>query len=285
MKRMILSGAALLLSVGAALAADMPIVKAPPAPPPPPLWTGFFLGPSIAYDFGSFGNNNSGKDLFCITAFCPNPLVTSQFNVPGAGSNGGSFAGGGQLGYNWEFNPYFVFGAVGDVTVFNHSGDVSRTRTFGPIAGTTETDTHTDSYRHDWLGTIRLRAGPTFNDLWIYGTGGLAFGDLKSNSSSVTTWSNPGYVPPTQVVASGSGSTSGLAFGYAIGAGAEYKLLSNWSIFAEYLYYDLRKSYSVTVAGNPACPLICVPSASYDMTAKASGNIVKLGFNFSFQSR
>ena len=125
MNRLILSGAALLLTVGSALAADLAVQKAPPLPPPP-LWTGPFLGVSIGAGFGSSGNSVSGKDLFCTQGwYCPTPIVEQDFIVPGGSSNGASIAGGAQLGYNWQFNPYFVLGCVIDVTGFDRSGSAT----------------------------------------------------------------------------------------------------------------------------------------------------------------
>jgi outer membrane immunogenic protein len=241
-KKLILS-AAVFLTAGSALATDLPFRKAPP--PPPPLWTGLFLGPSIGVGFGNNTDNNvSGKDLFCAggVVFCTTPLSEQYFIAP-SGSSGSKtwFGGGGQIGYNYQLKPNFVLGGVADIMVFDRSGD--STFTTPPLSlggGTTETRSYSDSTKNNWLATFRLRAGPTFDNLWIYGTGGLALADLKASSSSVTTWTNAGYVPTTQTAASGSGSTSGVALGYVIGAGGEYRLTPDWSIFAEYLYYKFR---------------------------------------------
>ncbi len=143
---------------------------------------------------------------------------------------------------------------MADFTVFDRSAGT--TYSSPPISigtNTTETRSYSDSTKNNWLATLRLRAGPTFDNLWIYGTGGLALADLKSSSSSVTTWNNPyGPPPQPQIAASGNGSSSGIALGYVIGAGGEYRLTPDWSIFAEYLYYAISQSYSVTVAPNTA---------------------------------
>ena len=50
-----LAAVAALIS-GSALAADLPVLKAPPVlPPPPPLWTGFYFGANVGaiFDAGS----------------------------------------------------------------------------------------------------------------------------------------------------------------------------------------------------------------------------------------
>jgi outer membrane immunogenic protein len=286
MKRLMLSGAALLLTVGSTLAADL-AVKVPPPPPPPPLWTGPFVGGAIGAGFGNLSNEVSGKNLICGGVNCSSSSSQQYFFSPTTSSdNSASFAGGGQIGYNFQVNSYFVLGGVADITVFDRSAD--STFTTPPISiggGSTETRTFSDSIQSNWLATFRLRGGPTFDKLWIYGTGGLALADLRSSSSSVTTWNVPSLQPPQQIAASGSGSTSGAAFGYAVGAGGEYKITPNWSIFAEYLYYAVNRSYTVTVVPNTA--LTGVPASgavSYDVKAKIDGSLVKVGLNYMFQS-
>lgn len=284
MKKLVLvSSGAMLLMVGTAVAADLPLLP----PPPPPFWTGPFLGASLGFGFGSSGNQVSGKDLNCVGAFCP--IVESEQQVtfePGSQSNGTSVAGGAQLGYNFQFDPHFVLGNVVDFTVLNNSGNSTFTTSpvFLPPPNQqwSESATLADSFKNDWLVTARLKAGPTFDNLWIYGTGGLAIGDLKSSSSSVTTWNNPNQVPQSQVAASGHGSTSGIALGYVVGAGAEYKLTPNWSVFGEYLYYSLSDSYTVVVATNPNCCGGGTQSSTFGVRARVDGNLVKLGLNYAF---
>ena len=185
MKRLMLSGVALLLTVGSTLAADL-AVKAPPPPPPPPLWTGPFVGAAIGVGFGNLSNEVSGKDLFCGGMNCSTSSSQQNFFSPTTSSdNGASFAGGGQLGYNYQFNPSFVLGGVADITVWDRSADTTYTTpaisicpSISPLCGSTETRTFSDSIRSSWLATFRLRGGPTFDKLWIYGTGGLALADL-----------------------------------------------------------------------------------------------------------
>lgn len=285
MNRVILAGAAVILTAGSALAADL-AVKAAPPPPPPPLWAGPFVGVGIGFVTGNTSNDVSGKDLFCAggTAVCSTSTSQQYFFAPTNNSNNkGSFAGGLQFGYNYEFDPRFVLGGVVDFTAFDRSSDTSFTSPPVPVGtNTTETRSFTESIKNDWLVTLRLRGGPTFDRLWIYGTGGLALADLRSSSSSVTTWTNP-LAPPPQIAASGSGSTSGVALGYVVGAGAEYKISPEWSIFGEYLYYSVRRSYSVVVSPNTALTGI-TGSASYGVDAKVNGSLVKIGLNYAFRA-
>jgi outer membrane immunogenic protein len=283
MNRLILSGLALLFTAGSALAADLAIRKAPPPAPPPPLWTGPFLGASIGAGFGDSSNDVSGKTLYCGGINCSSATSEQYFFAPTSSSDdGASFAGGAQVGYNYQFDPRFVVGGVVDFTAFNRSGSTSFTTPPIPIGGgSTETRSYSDSFKNNWLVTARLRAGPTFDNLWIYGTGGLALAHLNSSSSTVTTWYIPGWDP--QIAASGSGSTSGVGVGYVVGGGAEYKLSPNWSIFGEYLYYAVNQSYTVIVTPNTELTGVS-GSASYGVTNKVNGSLVKLGVNYTFQT-
>jgi len=285
MKKIILAGAAVILTAGSALAADLPVKAAPP-PPPAPLWGGPFLGVGIGFVTGNTSNDVSGKDLFCAggSAVCNTSTSQQYFFAPTTSANNkGSLAGGLQFGYNYEIDPRFVVGGVLDFTVFDRSSDTSFTSPPVPVGtNTTETRTYSDSIKNDWLVTLRLRGGPTIDRLWIYATGGLALVDLRSSSSSVTTWTNP-FLPPPQIAASGSGSTSGVTLGYVVGAGAEYKISPDWSIFGEYLYYSASRSYSVVVSPNTALTGI-TGTASYDVNAKVSGSLVKVGLNYAFRA-
>jgi outer membrane immunogenic protein len=283
MNRLILSGLALLFTASSALAADLAIRKAPPPAPPPPLWTGPFIGAAIGADFGNLSDDVSGKTLYCGGISCGSATSEQYFFAPTNSSDDKtSFTGGVQIGYNYQFDSRFVLGGVVDIMALDRSASTSFTTPPIPIGGgSTETRSYSDSIKNNWLATVRLRAGPTFDNLWIYGTGGLALAQLKSNSSTVTTWYIPGWDP--QIAASGSGSTSGVRAGYVVGGGAEYKLSPNWSIFGEYLYYDVRQSYTVTVIPNTELTGI-TGTASYGVNAKANGSLVKLGVNYTFQT-
>ena len=70
--------------------------------------------------------------------------------------------------------------------------------------------------------------------LLIYGTGGLAYGNVSSNSDVLFTSGGDTYV----------GSSSAMQAGWTLGAGAEYAFNKNLSVKLEYLYIDLgSKSY------------------------------------------
>src|ERR1700755_2733835 len=83
--------AALLMLGSAANAADMgrPIPYQPPAMVAAPNWTGFYLGVNAG---GAFGQDRIG---FGVTGFPAFATIDNAFS---------GFVGGGQIGYNWQFN-------------------------------------------------------------------------------------------------------------------------------------------------------------------------------------
>ena len=281
MNKLLLTLAATVLAGAAAHAADLPVRKGPRVVPvvvvPVPIWTGAFIGGSIGGAFGGNpGNEISGKNLYCIDTFCTSP-TTPMSVVRGASSQSNSFVGGPQIGYNYQMSPDFVMGGVLDFLWLNRSGSSSYSDS-STVRSWTETRSFTDSFKQSWLATARLRVGPTFDQFWLYATGGVALGGLKSSSSSTTLWTSNGG---PLVAASGFGSTSGAAWGWTIGAGGEYKFSPTLSLFAEYLYYSLDKSYDVTVATNPLVTGTNI-SATYRVKAQGDGHLIKLGLNYGF---
>ena len=123
------------------------------------------------------------------------------------------FAGGVQAGYNWQNGPW-VFGVEGDLEVSGAND------TFAPW-----------KFSNPWFGTVRGRAGYAINNIFFYGTAGLAFGELRGETFGL--------------------SESHTTAGWTAGVGAEFGLTPNWSTKIEYLYVDLANSnFVVTGASN-----------------------------------
>jgi len=86
-------------------------------------------------------------------------------------------------------------------------------------------------FSNPWFGTVRGRAGFAFNNILFFGTGGLAFGELRATTFGV--------------------SESHTNAGWTLGAGAEMGIAQNWSAKIEYLYVDLANSnFVITGASN-----------------------------------
>jgi len=139
-----------------------------------------------------------------------------------------------------------------------------------PVFGTA-----TVARRLDYLGTARGRLGLSFGPALLYATGGLAYG--RTDLAYTGTIGFP--IAPT-VVLSGTSSNSRTSLGYALGGGLEYAFWKNWSIKAEYLYYNLGR-HSTTISGsftNFAPPTGGFSTAS----VRDDGHIVRAGLNYRF---
>ena len=137
-------------------------------------------------------------------------------------------AGGGQAGYNWQ-SGQFVFGGETDLQITGADD------TFAPY-----------KFSNPWFGTLRGRAGVAFNNVLLYATLGLAYGDVKGQFTGLDE-------TKTEV-------------GWTGGIGAEYGFTPNWSAKVEYLYMDLA-------------------SRTFSITGTADGlhaNLVRLGLNYHF---
>ncbi len=121
--------------------------------------------------------------------------------------------GGAQAGYNFQTGAW-VFGVEGDLEITGADD------TFAPW-----------KFSNPWFGTVRGRAGYAFNNILFFGTGGLAFGELRGETFGL--------------------SESHTSAGWTLGAGAEFGLAPNWSAKIEYLYVDLSESsFAITGVSN-----------------------------------
>jgi outer membrane immunogenic protein len=109
--------------------------------------------------------------------------------------------------------------------------------------------TTTQNNELDSFGAVRGRPGWLASpSTLIYGTGGLAYGHEQASTSILTdtSVSSGGGCPAGNAFCS-LGSASGTRTGWTLGGGAEFRMTSNWTAKAEYLYFNLTGlSYSVT---------------------------------------
>ncbi|WP_442753845.1 outer membrane protein [Methylocystis sp. JAN1] len=294
MKKIALSVAALAVTVGSAVAADLPSRKGPPIlppPPPPPLWTGFYVGlnaggtwaNSNTINVASFGGPCTSGGGGCVLA--PNYGLTSAAlaTFSASAGNSGGFIGGGQIGYNYQFYNNFVVGIEADIQGIAASNSTASFLSQGinpNFPGFPILQAASVNRSIDYIGTVRGRLGwlatPT---LLIYGTGGLAYGGVTLNSGiSQQVLNDPGIPNP---YFSGS-AFSDTRVGWTAGGGVEWMFWPNWSAKVEYLYYDLG---SVTTQGalvNIQTNGTIFSSAFPTTTTRFNGNIVRAGLNYHF---
>ena len=218
-RRLFLTGTSLMVLTGSALAADLPIAKAPP-PAIAASWAGFYLGVH-----GGYGWKN---DEFSQS---PASQLQNPQSVNGIKSQGAVY--GAQAGYNWQFGRV-VTGLEIDFSATDIKGS-NGVRDFIDLGGGfTAATSATLGENVKYLGSARARLGwlPSDNVL-LYGTAGLAWErlDFTQTSSVILT---PG--PDTALIFFRNPMNK---FGWVAGVGAEVMLGSpNWIGRLEYLHYD-----------------------------------------------
>jgi outer membrane immunogenic protein len=210
--RTLIATCALLAVSNVAWAADW---QQPPAAPPakvtaslptsnlPYSWAGFYLrgSPDLAPGSGPPGGTNSLTGLSGATNTVPS-------------SHGGIDSG--VVGANWQ-NGNTIFGFEGDMQWTGQSS--------GPVSACGLGCSLNDRTRVPWMGTLRARAGKSFDRLFVYGTGGFATFGTADNLNAQTYGTTPNFV-----------DLSAGNINWAIGGGMEMALDHNVSAKIEYLY-------------------------------------------------
>ena len=247
----------------------MPL-KAPPIVDPPYNWTGFYLGGNIGYSWGRATTDqtdtlttssltrafriDTGAEVTAITGSIPfagivfplaGPSTTATSGTSGKAKVDG-FVGGVQGGYNWQFDRSWVVGIETDFQGTAERGDFSICAT-GCLVGAARGSA---SHQLDWYGSLRGRLGFLPHErVFLYATGGLAYGHLRSGYES-------GFVGGPLLTS----SLTQTRVGYIVGGGAEGAIDRNWTVRAEYFFMDLGRfganlgPASASVVG-PAIPV------------------------------
>jgi outer membrane immunogenic protein len=234
MKRILLATIAVAaLSSASALAADLPR-KAPayiPPPPPPMTWTGCYIGGNIG---GAFGHAS----------------VTGTAGEASTDNTG--FAGGGQVGCDYQFSGGFVIGLrdMFDGSTNSKSGTLPS----GVVA----------NFNNQWFDTLTGRIGyAVVPNMLFYFQGGAAWAHTS------TDFSFNGV---------GIGSTDNTRTGWTVGGGLEWMFQPHWSAFLEGNYMDFGSNSGTVVT--PVGTACAVPGCS--VSTHATEATVLLGLNYRF---
>jgi outer membrane immunogenic protein len=271
-EKLAIAASVLAISAVSASAADMP-VKAPPlAPVVAYNWTGCYVGANAGYGWQDNSNaslvipGDAGSQAFYV------PTVISGALPGSIGYNQTGYVGGGQVGCNYQVRS-FVFGIEADYDGAHINGSGSAFTNVPPAftpgsfaAGSTL----------NWLATVRGRIGVTPSDRWmIYATGGLAYG--ATNHTYSLAFANPPFNDGSAL------NTTDTKAGYAVGAGVEWAFYQNWSVKAEYLYYNLGSSTDVVIPSGRTLTLVNAGTVRpLSNSYNDSGNIVRVGVNYRF---
>ena len=117
----------------------------------------------------------------------------------------------------------------------------------------------------DWFGTVRGRLGVAANNWLVYGTAGLAYGNVKYSytQTNVPFGGAVNISAPVQTSSWAGPSGAGVEYGWG-----------RWSAKAEYLYYDLGDS-SFTVPHNLVPAIV-----QFHPTFENQGSIARAGINY-----
>lgn len=213
-------------------------------------WSGLYIGGSGGYGEAA---SNSGETLVFDTdrdgqfddqvnttapanAFSPGFCDgVSNGTTPGTGCSGtdGEFTYGARIGYDWQFGA-LVVGLVGEAAM----GDVGDALT----GFSTTPASYTFQRELDYSLAARGRVGYAFDKFLVYGTAGMAWGELDrtfttSNGANSFTPSDPD-----------------MAEGHQIGAGMEWAMSDNFSLGFEYLRTSLDDDEYVVDVGPGSAP-------------------------------
>ena len=244
-----LLAAAIGLAASQASAADLPR-KAPayvPPAPPPLTWTGCYIGANVGGAWGRF------------------ELDTPVGEVSRSGAG---FAGGGQIGCDYQFAGGWVIGFRNMFDGTTNSRDRAFTVT-GPIGLVSATGTSEISMR--WFDALTGRIGYSWqpNSL-LYFQGGAVWARVEADLALTTT------VLGVTTVTGGSASTTKT--GWTIGGGWEYRFSPQWSVFIEGNYYDFgsRDRTIVTPVGTACAGAGCA------FSTKVTAASALVGVNYRF---
>ena len=221
-----------------ALAADIPERTEAPSPYMSPVpvanWTGFYVGGNIGYGIAGIKTNLP-------------PVIAGTL---GLASSVYGVVGGIQVGHNWQ-NGNVVYGLEAD---FNASSQKRTLLNLPPALGSFRMGT-----KIPYFATVRMRLGYSFNNvIMTYLTGGLAWGRYEISASAV-------LPAPFGAVAAKTGKSK---FGFAGGAGVEWKVAKDWSAKLEVLYLRSTQE-TLTLPGSV-------------LRARAHNLIVRTGLNRHF---
>ena len=262
MKNMLLGTVALIVLAGPAFAADMAprmYTKAAPVVAPIYNWSGFYAGIHAGYTFGDRTNvETSGLAPLNVGN------VLSGARAANVGVNRDGFIGGGQIGWNWQSNSPWVWGLEADIS-YTDVNSTTNFVTFLPPANLSLNNSL--SSKMDYFGTVRGRLGYAWDRTMVYATGGLAYGQVENSAAFFNAANALQFV----------GSTRNTKTGYTVGGGIEHAWMGNWTVKAEYLYYDLGGN-DVTVIATPTGG----SSGAYNSNFRNDGHIVRAGLNYKF---
>ncbi|WP_162003116.1 outer membrane protein [Microvirga tunisiensis] len=271
----IFAALALGLAATSAYAADMPF-GGPAAPVAPVFvatssgpWAGFYAGVNL----GGAYVHDSDISVNWIGSGMVDPFPAA---IDDRKNNG--FLGGAQVGYNFQMGG-FVAGVEADLQYADIRNRFSGAHSFDrTLPGGTLSQNYDFALQSEleWFGTARVRLGyAVAPQLLVYGTGGLAFGEIKTSGTAVDTFVTTSGGRTVTEVDTYSVRKSKTETGYTLGAGLEYAFNRNLSLKGEYLYLNLPETDTVLVSDDATAD-------TYVAKHKNDLSIFRAGVNYKF---
>jgi outer membrane immunogenic protein len=259
-KLAMLAGTALCAVAGSANATGMP-----------DPWVGYYVGGNLGYSWGDTGVTTNISSFRQFGDTLPGGTGFTTIKPDGV-------IGGGQIGVVGRLAPHWLVGLETDLQwsgerAFGHgvfSGALDQLRTSCSICSYNNTSDITA--RLNWFGTVRGRAGFDWNNLWFYGTAGLAYGEVSiSGTNTVTTFDFRGFAFNTVATPFSYSSTQ---IGWVAGFGVEGLIGDGrWRWKTEYLHIDLGSSSGFA---------FLFPPPGLISINRFTDDIVRVGFNYRF---
>jgi outer membrane immunogenic protein len=230
-------------------------------------WTGFYAGLNIGYGWGDNSYISSKTYDF------PVELGFGYNRSP----DPSGVLGGGQIGVN--FQPFMALGLdplyerfmLGVEADFQGAGlsQTSGATDYGNARAPTARGFGLITQTQGFFGTARGRVGFLVSpNLLVYGTGGLAYGDVGFSISSVNNFNF-----------AGQSSHDFTRVGWTAGGGGEWMFSPNWSVKVEYLYTDLGAADLYHQSFNPALGKVLTTSLP---NVQSNFHSVRGGLNYHF---
>ena len=264
---------------GPALGADMSVRGG--APWAVPSWTGCYGGINLGGVTGGVKDRWTNITETPAAAAAPGASTATVGFAVGAASvlpaaanatlNGSGLSGGGQLGCIVQSDSW-VWGAEADI---QYTGlDSSRAATsLGNTNGGPSTIVPgqiTESFSSRWLSTVRGRLGYAMGSVLFYGTGGVAFADVRYADQVC-------FLGGAGIPGCNTASSNETRIGFAVGGGIEWEFAPSWSVKAEYLFVDLGTTNFDSAFSDPT-----FTSATITHNHHLTENIGRVGLNVRF---
>jgi opacity protein-like surface antigen len=222
---------------------------------------------------GAWSSPTSNILAWPVGAAAASPAVAASVTPMDRSNRLAGFIGGVQIGVNWKFAGSFLAGAEADLHGASGNTDGKWQTTIAQGGGNSFVTYTQRNATLNYLGTIRGRLGylvtPT---LAVYGTGGMAYGGVTSNTAIFTraiAGTNQTFVNPVYFDA---------LIGWTAGGGVEWTFMPNWSVKIDYLRYDLGNATASAIATQPNGFYAYGASTS----TRFNGNLIHAGVNRHF---